>query len=79
MEGKSGKRNGGSQKRVGLGYVSNPVVVKYIMETVLSDKKWSAMNKNSFIEINWNDLTEVSEAFKRLLRILEKEQNVKEV
>lgn len=74
VKAKSAERKSGRvATRVSLGYTTNPQTIKTIVEAVLKLDGFGKY-KNSFSSINWHEYSSVTQGFKELIGILEKEK-----
>lgn len=63
-------KRGRQANRVSLGYTQQPLVVKTIIDAVLTDDRFRRFSA-SFTKQDWNDYSAVTAAFQKLLTILE--------
>ena len=68
---KSSKHSQGSLK-INLGTVTKTNVIKTIIDCVIKEKTY-AHHLPNFTKVNWNDLGQVSNAFRKLVDLLERE------
>lgn len=68
------KKAGRQSKMINLGNTRNTEVVKLLVESILSHSKYKHL-ENHFEKLNWKDLSVVSKAFNRLIKVLEEHVN----
>lgn len=66
------KQRGRVPQKIKLGYVSNPKIIKQLIELVVSTPKFKNY-QIEFSKVSWNNFSEVRKAFEKLLLALEKE------
>lgn len=71
--GESKNKRGRQASRVNLGTTKKTTTVKFIVDLVLQNIKYSYL-KSVFVNLNWNEYGEVTKAFQQVLQAIEKQE-----